>query len=148
MKYTGWISVIILFIYSVSTFVGVGVVRCGCTNSHKLVILSFHPSCLCSDSADDCCPHNDQYQDVHGKTGCHDENCCSVVYKYVNAVHLKVTPFNDHPAKVVSLLFFSHISVNKLFDNIKECAADIRNNSPPFFSLKIPLIYMHGQLRL
>ena len=148
MKFKGIISVILLFIYSVATLVGVGVIRCGCTNSQQLVVLSFHPSCLCSDADDHCCPHNDRHHDEDEETVCQDKDCCSFVYKYVNVDHLNVKQSNDYIAKALTLLFVPCVVFNGLTDSIYGYPVDVKNNSPPFCLLKIPLIYMHGQLRL
>ena len=147
MKLTGIISAVLLFIYSISTFVGIGVVRCSCTDSQRLVMMSFHPSCMCSDSAEDCCPHNNRHHDEDKESGCHDEDCCSLVYKCVNIDHLIVTKFIDHQTKVFSLLFFPCKLNNVLTDIAKESSSDVKNNSPPGL-LKIPIIYLHSQLRL
>jgi len=148
MKLSGIISFILVFIYSVSIIMGVGIIRCGCKNSQRLVVMSFHPSCLCSDSADDCCRHNDWHHHEDEDPNCQDEKCCSFVYKSVDVDHLNVSQFNDYVTKVFSLLFLSILPVNHLMGNIKECAVEIRNNSPPLCLLKILLIYMNGQLRL
>ena len=148
MKLTSTISVILLFIYSISTFVGIGVIRCGCTDSQRLVMMSFHPSCLCSDATEDCCTHNDLHHDEDKESDCQDEDCCSFVYEYVNVDHLIVSQFIDHPTKVFSLLFFPCILNNVLIDITKECSSDVKNNSPPLCLLKTPLIYMYNQLRL
>ena len=148
MKLNAVISVILLFIYSVPVFVGVGIIRCGCTDTQRLVLMSFHPSCLCSNSTNDCCRHNDQHHDEDHEPGCQDEDCCSFMYKYVNVDHLNVTQFNDHPTKVLSLLLFPHFLVNRLINSFKGYTFGIKNNSPPFCLLQIPLIYIHRQLRL
>ena len=148
MKLKGIISVSVLFIYCMMTFFGIGVIRCGCTNSQRLVMMSFHPSCLCSDSDEDCCQHNHRHHDENKEPCCQDENCCSLVYKHVDIDHLIITQFNDHPAKILSLLFSPYLPVNAFIDSIKECATEVKNNSPPLCLLKIPLIYMHSQLRL
>jgi len=148
MKFYGIISFILFFVYSTATFVGVGVIRCGCTNSQRLIVLSFHPSCLCSDSTDDCCQHNDQHNDDDEETDCDDKDCCSFMYKYVNVDHLNVKQFGDHTTKGLSLLFFPLVAVNGWIANICRYALDVKNNSPPLILLKTPLIYMHSQLRL
>jgi len=148
MNFKRTISFILMFIYGMSSCLGVGIVRCGCTESQRIVFMSIHPSCLCSYSADDCCAHNYQHHDDDEETGCQDEECCSFFYKFVDTDHLNVIQYIDQPAKETFLLFFPILSVNGWMDSIKECTDTIKNNSPPLCLLKIPLIYMHGQLRL
>ena len=149
MKLTGIISVILACIYSASTIVGIGVIRCGCTHSQRLVMLSFYPSCLCSSSDEDCCAHNENHHDdhVHEDFGCMDNDCCSLVYQYMDVDQLNVSYIHDYPTKNVTSLFFPLLSVDILMDNMQQCVATIKNNSPPGI-LKIPLIFMHRQLRL
>jgi len=148
MKLTGIISVILACICSASTIVGIGVIRCGCTDSQRLVVLSIHPSCLCSSSENDCCQHNEQHNDhEHEDFGCMDNDCCSLVYQHMDVDQLIISYTHDYPAKNVASLFFPILSVDILMDNVKQCVAIINNNSPPVF-FKIPLIFMHRQLRL
>ena len=149
MKLTGIISVVLLFIYSISSFVGIGVIHCGCTHSQRLVMMSVHPSCLCSSSVETCCPHNDQYHDdeEEEEEDCGND-CCFVEYQYVEIDQLNVKHSQNHSTKVLSMFFFPLLPVHGLIDDAKEYTVAVNNHSPPSDFLKIPLIYMHRQLRL
>ena len=140
------ISFIFLFVYSVSTFVGIGVLRCGCTHSQRIVMMSVHSLCLCSNSPEKCCQHNDQHHEEDEEDDC-ENDCCSLEYKYVDVDQLNIKQFHIHPTKVLSLLLFPLLPLNGLNDGIKEYAVAVKNNSPPPGLLKIPLIYKHSQLR-
>ena len=147
MKLNRIISFVLLFIYVMMTVVGVGFLRCGCTDSQRVTVMSFHPSCLCSDSTNECCQHNDQHHDEDEDDDCQDEDCCSFVYKMADTDHLNVAYNNDYQSKLTSLLFLPLLSVYGFMDGVKE-SADVKNNSPPYILLKIPLIYLYRQLRL
>ncbi len=144
MKFTSIISIILLSIYSVSTFVGIGIVRCYCTHSQRLVMMPVQPSCQCCNSSKSCCQTENKQP---GKKHNCKKDCCSLIYKYVEVDQLSSTQFYDMLTKVLSLLFSPLLSVDDLMVSIKEYAT-IKINSPPPGLLKIPLIYMHGQLRL
>jgi hypothetical protein len=151
MRPANIISIILLVIYSVSTIVGIGIIRCGCTHSQRLVMMYLHPSCLCRASNDDCCQHNSQHHDEQNQNcepGYHEKDCCTFVLKHVDIDHLNVTQYNDHPTKIITLLFSPLVSVDVLMDSIKEYAGFIKNNSPSAVILKIPLIYAYSQLLL
>ena len=147
MNINGIISVILLFVYSAATFVGVGFFRCGCTHSQGWFVMAQATCPPCSGSTDDCCPHNDQHHNEEKK--CQDKDCCSVEYHHLNVDQLNVAQFKILPAKILALLFSSFLSVHEVFiAGIKECSVIVNNNSPPPDLFKIPLIYLNGQLRL
>ena len=144
MKATNFIAVIILFVYSALSFVGVGIFHCGCTNSRQLVLMAFHTTCpSCSNSGDSCCHHNDQHH--HDEDDCDEDGCCMPEYKHIDIEYLNVEKYKDVQAKV--LILFT-LPVVGLISEIKESFVVIKNNSPPDRLLKIPLIYLHSQLRL
>ena len=148
MKLTGIISVVLLFLYSIFTFVGIGVYRCGCTHTQRLVMISVQPSCQCSGSHEKCCSHNDQCHDEEDdEDGC-GNNCCAIEYQYVDVDQLNITQVYSHLTKVISLLFFSLLPDNELNGNTQDYTVAVNNHSPPPDLLKIPLIYQHRQLRL
>ena len=148
MKLTGFISFVFSIIYSVSTFVGIGVFRCDCTHTKRIVMLSVQPSCQCSNSHEKCCSHNDQFHNEEEEDVDCDHNCCSLEYQYVDVDQLNSKHFHNYQTKVLSLLFFPQFPVHGLNVGIKENVVAVRNNSPPPGLLKIPLIYKHRQLRL
>jgi len=98
-----------------------------------------------------CCPHHDDYQndeeDEEEKNDC-GNNCCSLEYQYVDADQLNKIQSYNHSTKVLSFHSFSHSLAHGLNAQVKECTFAVKNNSPPPELLKIPLIYMHSQLRL
>ena len=141
-----FISVILLFTYSVSAFMGIGIFSCSCTHSQQLVMMSVHPSCQCSNSVENCCRHNEHHSDDEEDDDCGDD-CCSLVFQYMDVDQLNITKSLNQPTKVLSFLF-SPLSIDGLITSIKECTVAVKNNSPPFGLFKIPLIYMYGQLRL
>ena len=147
MKLTGIISAVLLFMYGVSTFVGTGVYHCACTHSQRLVIMSVHLSCQCSSSPETCCPHNDQHHHGEDEDDCGND-CCSLEYQNVDVDQLIGKHFYNHLTKVLSLLFYPFLPVNGLNGNVKEYTFAVNNHSPPPDLLKVPLIYMHRQLRL
>ena len=142
MKINSITSVILLIVYSLSSLVGIGIFHCGCTNSQQLVFFTVKDaSCpLCTKSADVCCSHNEPHHDEENDE--HEDGCCSLEYQYVDADQLIFTQFNDAKAKILTLL---PLSADCLITSIKECFAFTKIHSPP---LKIPLIYLHAQLRL
>ena len=153
MKVRCIISVVLLFVYSVMTFVGIGIFRCGCTQSQQLVVMSVQTACPpCSSSTESCCPHSDQYQhekDDDRENGCQENDCCLLEYQYMEVDQLLVAHFQDIRAKALSLVFFPVISVYYgMTTTFNECTVNVKNNSPPRDLLKVPLIYLHAQLRL
>ena len=141
------ITVIFLFIYSVSTFVGIGVLRCGCTHSQRIVMMSVHSSCLCNGSLEKCCRHNDHFHEDDEEDDC-ENDCCSLEYQYVDVDQLNTKHAQNRTTKILSLLFFPLLSDHGLSAGFKENTIAVNNNSPPPDIFKIPIIYMHGQLRL
>ena len=143
------ISVILLFVYSVTTFVGIGVFHCGCTQSQGWVVMA--TTCPpCSKTAENCCPHGDRHHDEEKneqENGCQDDDCCSVEYQYLKVDQLNVTHSHDVQAKVLSLFSSPFLSTDGYINGIRNCYAVIKNHSPPGL-LKIPLIYIYAQLRL
>jgi hypothetical protein len=127
------------------TFVGVGIIHCGCTHSQQLVLLVVQNKCPCSTSAENCCPHSDQHHDE--ENDCQDEDCCSLVYQHIEVDQLNVTQFHDVQVKFLSLLFSTFLPIEGFISGVNECFSEIKNHSPPGL-LKIPLIYAHSQLRL
>ena len=151
MKLTGIISVVLACIYSVSNVVGIGVIHCGCTHSQRMVMWSLHPACMCNESDEDCCAHNEHHENKDNDPedfGCRDNDCCSLKYQFVDVDQLNATHCYDYFTKILSLFFFPLLSVHLLLDNMQQWDATIKNNSPPAGILKIPLIYMNRQLRL
>ena len=148
VKLTG---VILLFFYGVSTFVGIGVFHCGCTDSQRVVVLTAQNGCFCSNLNDECCPHSEQHQRHHHEeeSGCeHDHECCTFVYQYVDIDQMIVKQGNDRSTKTFSYYSFSFLSINGWINDIKKCGIAVKNNSPPPFLRKIPIIYLFAQLRL
>ena len=148
------ISVILLFLYCVPSFLGIGVFHCGCTQSQGLVVMSVHQEATCppcSSSDDSCCPHGEQQ---HGKNDvqddeCSDDECCSLEYQSLDADYLNATRLNDTQSKSVSLLLFSFSMIDSGVTNIKKNVTAAQNHSlPPGSLLNVPLIYMILQLRL
>lgn len=149
MKFANIISVILLYFYGASTFVGIGIYNCNCTHSQRMVLLLVQPSCQCDNSAEKCCTHNrHRHSDEHSDEEHDHDDCCSLVYQYMDIDQLMVTQHHDGQAKVLSLFFTPFSWVNGFTASIGECFAVIKNHSPPPDLLKIPLIYLQGQLRL
>ena len=143
------ISVILLFVYSVSTLVGIGVFHCDCTHSQRMVVGAFRYTCpLCCNSDDSCCRHNHRQHDEQSEKSGEEHDCCSLVYQHVEVDQLSVVQYYDFQAKVLSLFFSPCLLIEGFATGIKECSAAIKNHSPPSGLLKIPVIYLHGQLRL
>jgi len=130
------------------TFAGIGIFHCGCTQSQGLVVMAVQTTCpACTTSAKDCCPHNDHHHDEESD-GCHDDDCCSLKYQYLTVDQLSATQCHDIQPKVLSLFFSSFLSVDGFTAGVRECFTIVKNHSPPPDLLKIPLIYIHDQLRL
>ena len=142
------ITIIFLLVYSVSTFVGIGVIRCGCTHSQRLVMMSVQPSCLCSASVETCCSHHEQYDDDAEAEETCGEECCFIAYQYVEADQLNTKHFHNHSTKVLSLLFSPLLPMQGFGAGFKECTFAVNINSPPTEIFKIPIFYLHQQLRL
>ena len=145
MKLTGIISIIMLTTYSLLTYVGVGVYHCGCTHSERLVMMAFQPVCPCNNSAEDCCTHHDSHH--NDENDCGDEDCCSLAYQRIEVDQLYGAQFQDVQVKVLSLFFSPVTLVDCFVTGIEERFIQIKNHSPPGL-LKIPIIYLHSQLRL
>jgi len=140
-------SVILLLTYSVSTFVGIGVNHCGCTHSQRIVMMSVARSCICSNSIETCCPHNDHYSEGVKKDDC-GSDCCSLEYQYVEIDQMSVKQSNNHSAKDSSLFVLPFLSVHGWNASFNTRALAANNNSPPDDLFKISVVYLHMQLRL
>ena len=138
------ISVVLLFIYAASMLVGIGVIRCGCTDSQQLALAFFRSSCLCSKLVEECCPHNDQFSDLDEENECDEGECCLVLFQYIEVDQLNTSQFRD---KIWLLSFFPILSVNGLIFDTKKSFVGIKNNSPPLLTA-LSIIYLHSQLRL
>ena len=144
------ISVILLSVYSVAAFSGIGVYNCNCTHTKRLVLMFFQPSCQCNTSIESCCPHHhdDQHSDNH-----HDDQqpehdaCCFLIYQPINTDQLTVSQHDDIQAKILSLFFSPLVWIENFTAGVNDGFAAVKNHSPPPL-LKIPLIYWQGQLRL
>lgn len=147
MKFANVISIILLFVYSMLTFLGIAIYHCSCTHSQGLVVMAIQTGCPpCSSSAENCCSHNGHHHDEDND--CEEGDCCSLDYQYLKIDQLKVDQFHNSHLKVFSLLFSPFLSVDDFTIGIKDDFAAIKNHSPPSGLLKIPLIYMYAQLRL
>jgi len=146
MNLTRFISVILLFAYSISAFVNVGMINCGCTHSQRMVMMSTHLSCICSHSIGNCCSHNDQHH--HDEEEDCGNGCCYVVNQNLEVDQLNVKQSHESSAKFFSLFLFPVYSIDGLITSIKDRADAIKNNSPPLGLFNIPLFYMYAQLRL
>jgi len=109
-------------------------------------MMSVLPSCQYSDFVESCYPHNELHSDEEEDDDCGND-CCSLLYQFIDVDQLNVIQSNNQPTKVLSFLFFP-LSIDGLITDIKESAVTVKNNSPPSGLFKIPLIYMYGQLRL
>ena len=144
MKLSNVISVVMLLVYSMLTFIDIGIFNCSCTHSLQVVALNVQSTCPpCRNSTENCCPHNEQHDEENDED--EDDDCCS--YQRVVVDQLNVTQSKSHNSqtKVLTLFilpFFNHIS------GIIESSAFTKNHSPPPNLLKIPVIYLYGQLRL
>jgi len=144
MKFAG---IIVLFVYSMLTFVGVGIFHCGCTHSQGLVVMAVQTACPpCTGTTESCCSHNDQYHD-DDTSNCEDEDCCTVEYQFLDVDQLNVSQFHEVKAKVVSLAFSPFLLFDSFYSAVSERFIEIKNNSPPVL-FNIPFIYMYAQLRL
>ena len=147
MKLTNIISVLMLLVYSMLTFVNVGIFNCGCTDSQQFVVLNVQTTCPpCSNTTESCCPHNEHNNEEDIEEN-EDDDCCSLSFQYIVVDQLNITKlqsFNNQP-KVLTLYTLPLIT---LISDIKECVTFTKNHSPPFNLLKIPVIYLYGQLRL
>jgi len=150
MKITNIISVILLSVYSVATFSGIGIYNCNCTHSQRIVFMFVQPSCQCETSTERCCSHNHhQHSDEHPNRNhiIDDEDCCSLISQQIDIDQLTVAHHYDIQAKVLSLFFSPFLWIENFATGVNECFAVFKNHSPPAL-IKIPLIYLQGQLRL
>ena len=146
MKLRNVISVVLLFVYGMLTVTGIGVSYCNCTQSQQLVMLAVHTACpQCSKKADTRCSHSDGHHHDEKNDCKHDDDCCSFSIQYVDVDRLNFTNLNNSPSK--SLTLFSLPAVVQIA-GVSELSVFVKNNSPPPDLLKIPLIYLHRQLRL
>ena len=133
-------SLALLFVYSMLTIVGIGIYYCGCTQSRQLVLAVQTECPPCSAAAESCCSHGGDENNE-----CRDDECCLLAYQYVNVDQLYVAqPYNEH-SKVFTLSLFSFVG---LITSFKESFIFAKNHSPPPELFKIPIIYLHRQLRL
>ena len=141
MKFKG---IVLLLVYSLSTFASIGVLYCNCTQSQQLVILSSLPSCPCSESDTSCCSH-DEYLDDE-KSDCDDDDECHLItYQYVKIDQMQSLAGNAKlQLPVLSVLF----AANELTNKVDICCGFVENNLSLFITHKIPLIYVYNQLRL
>ena len=149
MKISNIISVILLSVYSIATFSGIGIYDCNCTHSKRLVLMFFQPSCQCVATTESCCSHHHhQDSDEHPDDEQNNhEDCCFLVYQHIDIDQLTVAQHHDFQAKILSLFFSPFLWIENFTEGINDCFAVFKNHSPPPL-LKIPLIYFQGQLRL
>ena len=149
MKITNIISVILLSVYSVAAFSGIGIYNCNCTHTQRLVFLFVQPSCQCETSAESCCSHHDhQYADEHPDyEQIEPDDCCFLVFQHIDIDQLTVSQHYDFQAKVLSLFISPFVWIEHFAAGVNECFAVFKNHSPPPL-FKIPLIYLQSQLRL
>ena len=140
-------SVILLFLYSMAAMVGVGTYHCGCAQSQGWVVMAVRTACPgCTTSTENCCQHNAHHHDDESD-GCQDDDCCSLKYHYLKVDQVSVTQSHDIQTKVLSLFFLPFISVDNSITGVRDLIDQNKNHPPPGL-LKIPLIFLHGQLRL
>ena len=138
-------SYALLLVYSMLTFVGIGVYYCGCTQSQQLAVLTIQTECPpCSSTVERCCPHGDPR--YYESNSCGEDECCLLAYQYVSVDQLYVAqPYNEQ-AKVMSLFFL--LFVVFFVVGFREISIYRRIHSPPPNFIKTPIIYLHRQLRL
>jgi hypothetical protein len=139
MKLKNIISVALLFIYSLTVCADIGVFHCGCIHSEQLVMLSGRAAFPCSSSGKDCCRHHEE----EDKTG-----CCPLQYKSFEIDRQTVARNDNLRARELSLPFSPFVPAGGWAADTWEYAAAGAKHSPPPDLYKIPLIYLHTQLRL
>ena len=150
MSLTKITSALILLVYSMLTIIRIGVFYCGCTQSQQFVVVSAQSTCPpCSSSSEGCCQHNDHYGDknAHEEEDEDDEEeaCCSLAFQYVEIDQLKVNQPYIEQAREMTIFALPYAN---LISNVKERWLLTKIHSPPPNLLKIPVIYVYGQLRL
>jgi hypothetical protein len=107
------------------------------------------PSCQCENSAGKCCSHTHHLpsDEHHDEEQTEHDDCCSLVYQHIDIDQLTVAHHYDIQAKVLSLFFSPFLWIENFATGVNECFAVFKNHSPPPL-IKIPLIYLQGQLRL
>ena len=149
MNITNIISTILLSIYSIATFSGIGIYNCNCTHTKRLVLMFVQPSCQCETTAGHCCSHDHQQcsDEHHDKEVDGHDDCCFPVPQNIDIDQLTVVKQFDIQEKVLSLFFSSSVLTNDFISGINACFTVFKNHSPPTL-LKIPIIYLQSQLRL
>ena len=145
MKLNSVISVVMLLVYSMLTVIDIGIFDCSCTDSQQFVVLNVQTTCPpCSNATENCCPHNEQHDDENDDD---DEDCCPLTYQRVVVDQLNVTQSKSHNSQTKVLTLFT-LPFSNTISGVVESSAFSKNHSPPLNFLKIPVIYLYGQLRL
>ena len=139
------LSFALLLVYSMLTFVGIGIYHCGCTQSQQLAVWSIQTECPpCSSTVEKCCPHGEPHH--FELNSCGEDECCLLAYQYASVDQLYVTQPNNDQAKVLSLFFLPFVVL--IAGVRRESIFCKRIHSPPPNFATTPIIYLHRQLRL
>ena len=144
MKLNSFIAVPLALVYCVLTIFDVGIFNCGCTHSQQFVILNVQTTCPpCSKSTESCCAHHEEYDEEDN-----EDDCCPLLRQYVVVDQLNVTNSQQsHGNQSTSIALFA-FPFSNVISGITEGYPLTKNHSPPQSLLKIPAIYLYGQLRL